>query len=132
MSVKHTKRNMVCAYDPLPEDLFVETWLIGSEGRFCLSTFPIDRYDEAVAWAVSMSDVMARHIELVPITGEEYLERNREGIQRYFASMTNQERGELRQLVVNTCTTVMRDSSDPDLRIEAHGVLLKLKVIKPC
>ena len=132
MTTHHTKRNMVCAYNPLPEDLFVETWLIGSEGRYCLLTQPIDRYDEAIEWAVSMSDAMARHIELLPITGEEYLERNREGIQRSLASMTNQERGELRQLAVTTCATVMRDSPNPDLRTEAHDVLRKLKVIKPC
>jgi len=75
VSVIKTERNLVCAYDPLPEDRFVDTWLIGTEERHLLLTQPIERYGQAVAWAVGMADKMARHIDVVPITGEEYLLR---------------------------------------------------------
>lgn len=80
MSVIHTKRNFVCAYEQLPEDSFVDTVLIGMDmkgnpTRQRLLTQPIDQYQGAVDWAVSMADAMASPIEIVPMTAEEYERR---------------------------------------------------------
>ncbi len=132
MAAIHTKRNLVAAYEPMTDDLFVETWIGRPDGWHILLTQPIDSYQQAVAWAVSMADMMALPINIVPITGEEYLNRNREGIHRYFANMNDQARGAMRQCMVTTCATVMRDSTDAELRTEAYEVLCKLKVIEPC
>jgi hypothetical protein len=77
MAVIKTGRNFVCAYEPLPEDRFVETWLNGSEERHLLLTETIDHYDAAVKWAVGMADQMASPMEVIPITEPEHLLRNR-------------------------------------------------------
>lgn len=78
MAVIKTERSFVCAYEPLDADHFVETWVNGSEERYLLLTQPIDDYQEAVGFAVSMSDQMESPLEVVPITASEYLERHRE------------------------------------------------------
>jgi len=91
MSAIHTQRNLVCAYEPLPEDWFVETWIIGSERRFCLLTQPIAKYDEAVASAVALADKMERHIDVLPITAVEWMEKHRTQIFRMFDTMTEAE-----------------------------------------
>lgn len=80
MPVIHGNRNFVSAYEPLPEDRFVDTVLIGMDidgqpKRNRLLTQPIEKYQEAVDWAVSMADVMAAPIEVVPMTAEEYERR---------------------------------------------------------
>lgn len=130
MTAIHTNRNLVCAYELLPEDMFVETWIIGSEKRYCLKTQPIDKYDEAVNWAVGMADVMARHIDVLPITGDEWLERNRESILHTAAQMTPKQQAEMDQLVVATAAKLMRDSDDPAIRATAFEVLSMMKVFQ--
>lgn len=130
MSVIKTKRNFVCALEPLPEDQYVETWLMGSEGQYLLLTQPIERYQEAVDWAVGMADKMAWHLELVPITRAEYLQRQRERVDRAVARMTDQERGELRQVVVSTAAEVMRDCPDREVRAKGYDVLVKMRAVR--
>lgn len=76
MSVVHTKRNMVAAYEILEGDTHVETWVHGSEGRYLLLVQPIANYQKAVAWATSMADQMAHHIEIMPISADEYQQRH--------------------------------------------------------
>lgn len=75
MSVIKTKRNFVCAYEPLAEDRFVDTWIGGEPHRYRLLTQPIHEYSDAVAFAVRMADQMAWPIEVIPITSGEYLAR---------------------------------------------------------
>ena len=55
MAVIRTKRNIVCALDPLPGDTFVQTLLGTPSGQRVLSTHPIADYDASVAWAVAMA-----------------------------------------------------------------------------
>lgn len=129
MTVIRTKQNIVCAYDPLPEDRFVCIWLMGSEKRHLLSTRSIDQYRAAVNWAVGMADQMAHPIEVVPISGAEYLTRNHAALERHLDSLTDQERGELRQQMVASMTQIMRDCPDDRTRKGAYEVLQKLKVI---
>lgn len=75
MSVIKTTRSYVCAYDPLPEDGFVETWIQGPEERYLLLTQPIADYNKAVSFAVSMADQMAQPLEVLPLTAGEFLRR---------------------------------------------------------
>ncbi|WP_426031070.1 winged helix domain-containing protein [Cypionkella sp. TWP1-2-1b2] len=82
-TVIRTKRNHVYAYDPQPEDAFVYTWLMGSEKRHLLTTRTIDQYQAAVDWAVGMADQMANPIEVVTVSGVEYLKRNRDALEAH-------------------------------------------------
>lgn len=129
MSVIKTKRNFVCALEPLPEDQYVQTWLIG-ERHHLLSTQPIDQYEAAVGWAVGMADKMELYIEVVHITAAEHLHRHWERVCRAVARMTDQERHELREFVVNTAAEVMRDCPDEEVRAKAYEVLVKMRVVR--
>lgn len=129
MAVIKTKRNFVAAYEPLEGDCFVEAWLTG-ENRHLLLTQTIDQYRAAVDWAVGMADQMAWPLEVVTITRAEYLHRNRDTICAALAAMTDQERGELRQLVVKACAQMLRDCEDSGVRADAYDVLVKMKVVK--
>ena len=130
MTIIKTKRNFVCAYDPMPEDMFVCTWLMGSEQRHLMSTKTIDHYESAVAWAVGMADQMAQPIEVVTVDGVEYLRRNRDALEGHLASLNDQQRGELRQRIAASMAQIMRDCPDEDTRAGAYEVLQKMKVIQ--
>lgn len=136
MAVIHTKRNFVCAYEPIDGDCFVETWVCGEKvdgapSRRLLLTQTIDQYRAAVDWAVSMAYQMACPIEVVPITGAEYQRLHREAIERMLLSMDDQELGELRQWIVKACAAVLRDCADHEVRADAYDVLVEMKVIRP-
>jgi hypothetical protein len=45
------------------------------------------------------------------------------------ASMDDQERGAMRQVVVTTCAELMRDSDDWQVRADCFDILTQLKVI---
>jgi hypothetical protein len=79
MAVIKTTRNFVCAYEPVADDRFVETWLRGEPLRYRLLTQPIAKYDEAVRFAVSIADQMASPIDVLPITAGEYINHLRRG-----------------------------------------------------
>lgn len=66
MPIIKTKRNYVAALDPLPQDRFVQTWLTGDERRL-LMIQPIEKYREAVDWALSRADHMSWPIEVIPV-----------------------------------------------------------------
>ena len=77
MSVILTKTNMVCAYEPEPDDLFVRVDWHGpdEDGRhrraFEGPLWPIDRYQAAVDWAVSMADQMRFPLHVVPLRAKD-------------------------------------------------------------
>jgi hypothetical protein len=72
---------------------------------------------------------MAQPLYVVPMTGVEVLRTER--MQQGMASLTDQQRGELRQQVVATLVSVMRDSDDPAVRADAYKVLEDMKVVRP-
>lgn len=126
-----TKRNFVAAHEPLEEDQLVQIWIRGEHKRHLLLTQPIDQYQAAVDWCLSMADQMEMPLVVVPITAPEYLTANREAVERRLMEMTDQERGDLRQSVMATVAEVLRDCDDPDVRADAYDVLVKMKVIRP-
>ncbi len=130
MTVINTARNHVYAYEPEVGDCFVQTLLRGSERRYVLRTQLIDEYQAAVDSAVSVADQMALGIVVMPITAVEFAAENRERLENGLASMTDRERGELRQVAVASMLEVMRDCGDPVLRAEAYDVLKQMKVIR--
>lgn len=73
MSVIRTKTNMVVAYDPEPDDRFVQIVWHGppQDGRFMRQfdgpPWSIDQYQSCVDWAVSMADFMRAPIYVVPL-----------------------------------------------------------------
>ncbi|QLQ17649.1 MAG: hypothetical protein HZT43_01345 [Exiguobacterium profundum] len=126
MTVIRTARNLVCAYEPQEQDCFVHTLILGSETRHLLTTQTIEHYREAVDWAVGIADQMEHPLEVVPVDAVEYLKRHRDAL----ASLSDQERGDLRQLTVASMLQIMRDSADETIRADAYDVLQKLKVIE--
>ena len=133
MGVIKTKTNRVICDDPEPADAFVQVAWFGSDehgkrkGVFHTPPQPIEEYQQAVDWAVSMADQMAHALYVVPMRYGDLMSRDR--FQRAFDSMTGQERGEMRRLVVTIAANVMRDCDEVELREEAHGVLVKMGVV---
>ena len=127
MAVIKTERNFVYAYEPLADDTHVVTLIVSPTERYVLTTQGIEAYDDAVAWAVSMADQMAHGITVLPISGPEFLTANRARLESGLVSMTDQERAEMRQVVVSRMLLVMRDSRDPALRAQAYEVLEMFK-----
>lgn len=126
MSIIKTDRNTVYAYEPLPEDSFVQTYLGTAEGQQLLTTCHLDDYSGAVADAVRMADRMAYPVTLVPITAGEFTAKHREKLD----ALDDQTRGRLRQVAIASMLEVLRDCDDPDTRAEAYGVLQTLGVMK--
>lgn len=127
MSVIKTKANYVYAYEPQAGDTHVSTLILSPTERYVLTTQGIEAYQAAVNWAVSMADVMARPITILPISAAEFIKANRARLENGLARMTALERGELRQVVVKRMLAAMRDGDDPALRAEAHEVLNMMK-----
>lgn len=133
MPVIHTSRNRVVADEPEAADAFVQVVWFGppQDGRhrkqFHTRAQPIEQYQEAVDWAVGMADAMEHPLYVVPLTVERAYPRER--LERLAAGMTDQERGELRRLVVTTCAEVMRDCDEFEVREAAYAVLAKTGVV---
>lgn len=136
MTTIATQRNRVITEEPEEDDVFVRVSLTAygvEPGRLSVRHLPyqpISDYDEAVAWAVSMADQLAYPIHVVPLSYSDI--RNTERftpICEAVASMDDQERGAMRQVVVTTCAEVMRDSDDWHVRADAYDILTQLKVI---
>lgn len=127
MAVIKTKAGMVCAYEPQAGDTHVWTLIVCPTERYVLTTQGIEAYQAAVDWAISMADVMARPISILPISATEFIAANRTRLENGLAHMTELERGEMRQVVVNRMLAAMRDSNDPALRAQAHEVLNMMK-----
>lgn len=90
---------------------------------------PITDYQAAVDWAVSMADQMAHPLHVVPFNADDMHAPSRfQPICDAVASMSDQERGQMRQVVVTTCCEVMRDCDDPEIRADMFDVLRQLKV----
>lgn len=125
----------VAADTPGPDDEFVQVvWFGPPQDGLHRKIFegpvePIENYDAVLAWATEMAGQMVYPLYVVPMTGVETLrtERMRQGV----ASLTDQQRGELRQEVVALLVNVMRDSNDPTVRADAHSILLDMKVVRP-
>ena len=134
MSVIRTKTNMVCAYEPQPNDLFVRVDWHGpdEDGRhlraFEGALLPIEEYQAAVDWALTMADQMRFPLHVVPRRAEDVL--TADYLDRYVASLTDQERGELRRAVIAATARVLRDCGSSKVRSEAYGVLVQLGVVR--
>ncbi|UVO49246.1 hypothetical protein M0208_01450 [Sphingomonas sp. SUN019] len=133
MPVFKTGTNRVVADDPEPGDAFVQvTWFGPSQDgkhrkQFHTRPQPIEEYQAAIDWAVSMADQMAFPLYVVPLRAGQLLTPER--LERAVASMTDQERGELRRLVVTTCAEIMRDCEEIEVREGAFSVLAKMGVV---
>lgn len=135
MAFIKTKRNYVYAYEPQDGDGMVRTLLgpgKGGDGVYrCLLTQPIDQWQAAVDWAVSMADQFEHPGYIVPITPDEFAADHGDALRQGFHTMTPAERHELRRAVVTTAAAVMRDCHDPDVRAEAFDVLVKMGAVAP-
>lgn len=135
MTIINTERNRVHAHAIGDDDVFVRVSFIGYDEAGARVTRhlryePITEYQRAVDWAVSMADLMAHPIHVVPLNADDMRVPSRfDPICAAVASMTDQERGEMRRVVVTTCAEVMRDCDDWRVRADAYDILRQLKVI---
>jgi hypothetical protein len=138
MTTITTQRNKVVTEEPEPDDVFVQiSFLAPGDTPNTLRPYdlpyePISEYQAALEWAVSMADKMAHRIYVVPLSYSDI--RNTGRFQPNcdaVASMSDQQRGEMRQLVVTTAAEVMRDCDDWHVRADAYDILKQLKVIRP-
>lgn len=133
MSVIRTTRNRVVFDDPEPGDALVRVVWFGppQDGKhlaqFSTRPEPIEHFQQAVDWAVSMADQMVHPLYVVPMTFEKAFPPER--LQRLAAGLTGQQRGELRRLVVTTCVEVMRDCDEIEVRQAAYDVLVKTGIV---
>lgn len=136
MAIIETRRNRVYAYDPQPDDVFLRVgWAAPGDGQhlrtITLPYQPISTYAATVAWAVSIADQMAHPIHVVTLNKRDMRVPGRfKPICAAVANMTDQERGEMRQLLITTCAEVMRECEDGRVRAEAFDVLVQLKVVR--
>lgn len=135
MPVIKTKSNRVIAEEPEANDQFVRVTWHGpdADGRH-LRPFdgpiePIENYQAAIDWAVSMADDLRFPLYVLPMTGMDVLRTD--SVKRAVANLSDQERGELRRLVVTTMAEVMRDCDQPEVRANAFDVLADMGVVRP-
>lgn len=124
MSIIRTKQNHVAAYEPLPGDVAVVTRLGTAQ-----SVQPIQQYRAAVQEAVNIADHMRTHVDVVPIDTDELLARAGMTPESFVASMTDEERDQLRQDSINACTDAMRYSDEPEVITEAVETLAMLGIV---
>lgn len=125
---------MVRVFEPQPEHgMFVETLTCPNDGSNVYRTLwvqPISYWQECVDWAVEIADQMKAPIIIAAIGGQSFLRRHEDRIQRALRGMNDQQRGEMRQVVIASCASVMRDCDDPKLRADCYDILVQLKVIR--
>ncbi len=132
-----TTRNVVITEQPEPDDVLVRVSLMvpgdepGTRSVRHLPYQPVSEYQEAVDWAVGMADSMAYPIHVVPLSHNDIFRTKRwDPFREFIAGMNDQERGELRHMIVTTAAEVMRDCDDPEIRADMFHVLRQLKVIR--
>lgn len=137
MTTITTQRNRVITEQPEADDVFVQISLLGPgdvPGLWhprSLGYEPVSNYQAAVEWAVGIADQFAKPIYVVPLSHNDIFHTGRwTPFRDFIAAMNDQERGEMRQLVVTTAAEVMRDSDDPAIRADMFKVLRQMKVIR--
>lgn len=128
MAVIKTQRNMVAAYEPLPEDRFVLTYVLGQKYRFVQSARPINQYLAQVSWAVEMADKLERVVNVVPITKDEYLAMMRREADEVSANPTVRQYFNLMQDRVIALLETIRESEDLEDRSVAREILVDMGV----
>lgn len=136
MAIIHTKRNTVYAYDPQPDDVLVSVgWSApGDDGihrrTISLPYRPIYEYAAAVDWATNIADKMAYPIHVLPLNHRDFFNTGRfDPYRRFLANMNEQDRTEVRQIIVDSCAAIMRDSGAPAVRASAFDMLAQLGVV---
>ena len=130
-----TTRNVVITEQPEPDDVFVRVSLLGPGDEpgtlrpHCLRYQLCSEEQVALAGAGGMADQMAHPLYVVPLSHNDIFRTGRwTPFRDYIAGMSDQERGELRRIIVTTACSVMRDCDDPEIRADMFNVLRQLKV----
>lgn len=136
MPVHRTDNNQVVAYEPEADDHWVQVVWHGppEEGeRHCRAfegpAWPIEDYQRTLQWAIGIADQMRFPLHVVPLRAKDLMRTER--VKQAIATMTDQERGELRRVVAATLAEVLRDCGDPTVRADAYDLLCNMKVIRP-
>lgn len=121
MSIIRTKRNHVAALEPMAGDVAVVARLGTAE-----IVRPIQECRAAVHDAANLADHMLLHVDVIPIDTDELLARAGMTPESFVASLSPQEREQLRQDCINACTDAVRYSEDPAVIPTAEHTLRKL------
>ena len=131
-----TLRNKVVADEREPDDVLVYVGWTGPADEngirrsFRTKYMPIAEYQDCIDWAVSIADQMAYPLYVLPLSTNDILRTERWApYAKMIANSTDEEWGELRQIIIDTCASVMRDCDDRQLRAECFDTLVQLKVI---
>jgi len=137
MPVIKTTRNRVVADDPEPDDVMVEVgWCAPvGDGRYSkpivMPLQPISEYAAVIEWAVSIADKMESPIYILPLNHRDILNTSRfDRYRNFLASLTDQDRSAVKQIIVDSCAGVMRDSDDSTARANAFKQLVQLGVVQ--
>jgi hypothetical protein len=136
MPIIYTKRNMVIAYEPQPDDVLVDVSFLAPAGDgkhlrpLQLPYEPIKNYDDVVEWAISVADQMAHPIHVLPLNHSDILNTERFApFRMLLENLTDTQRCEMRQLAISTCTEVMRDCPDQRVRADCYAMLVQLDIV---
>lgn len=131
-----TTRNRVVADDPEPDDVFVQVaWRVPSDDeryqRYVeLPLRPIAEYADIVRWACDLADKLAHPIYVLPLSHSDILETNRfEPYRKLLENLDEAERCDFRQMLVDSCASLMLESDDHATRTKAHHQLQSLGVV---
>jgi hypothetical protein len=134
MTIFQRRSNRVVADEPEQTDMFVRVVWFGSNpdgsrgNPIETPPQPIEEYQQAVDFALSIADQMAHSVFVMPLRFRDLYPP--EKLQRLWDQMTEVEREDLRRVVVTSCAKTMRDSDDRKLREAAHGVLVDMGVVE--
>lgn len=121
MSITKTTRNHVYAYEPQEGDVAVVSY-IGSM-RIIEA---ISHYDEAVREGVAIADHMEHGVHVVPVNTDEMLRfAGYANPDDFVASLTPEEREQLRRECIATLHEAILTSKDMDLVRQASALLAK-------
>lgn len=126
MAIITTKRNTVYAYEPLPDDSFVQIYLGRPTGRHLLGTRGIGAYQSAVKWAVGIADQMAQPITIMPISAAEFAAEHGDQL----AKLDPEQREKLRRVAAASMLEVLRDCQDPEVRGDALTLLHEMRTLQ--
>ena len=135
MAIIHTERNIVYAYDPMPDDVLVQTgWFVPIGDKHMRPIYlpyePITSYGASVKWAKGIADEMAFPIHVLPLNHSDMLNTERwEPYRLFLANLSEAEQRKMHQLLVEAWVALMRDCNDPNLRDVAFENLKTLGVV---
>jgi hypothetical protein len=122
--------NRVATMAPGPDDLFVVVTVFAKR----IVVLPISDYEKALAMANSMANRVRGErpvtIKVLPMSFAELVAHTGTTREEIAKSLTPADRAECRQVIIDGCWRVLRESNDPAVRADALELLTGMGVPK--